>query len=933
MLQRIHDLVSTHRFVLVVVSALIVAALLYPRVELVKRGEDVTEILLWTPVEASDAVRVAIEEFERRHPEYDVVLGTSSVRDATADPTRFLLGVAGGSPPDLIHFDRFAVVEWASRGTFADLSPFIEADRDRPDGINPDNFYRPPWEEGTYAGKVYAIPITVDARALYYSRDALIRAGFVYRQDDLEVIAGVAKASDAKPPTTWEQLCRKLIHADGHVTADGVVTLESWSTLATVNDHRDIRSSINVSAENVRPGDVVALVRGDEVFRGRIAQVLSPDSLRIDLKREQPATLKHIPARFTDGPCQIKIFDQDSYAVRLTYYHAGTGQLRSTGFIPLFANSALYMFTCLNEAQLMSPAGTTCTMDNRAGIEALQFMTDCYDVLGGIKVAQAFTADLASGPMDPFLTGKVAMRLDSDEYLKLISAYGPNMSFGAVGAPIPEALEAAGRPHAGWMGGWSYAIPSSAKHKQAAWELMTWLCSLEANQIMTRFEASLARAQGQVYFPYSHPDKRIMRWVREEYVETSPDITQDMRTAHAMFVDLLPYSRYRPITPVGQLLWSEHLRAMQAAIRHVLSPQEALSTGQRRTQAALDDFLNPPTGPPLPWNMLVIGYVLGVIGLFACFIGYREFKLRGLSNRRRGWLEGYICVSPWLIGFVVFGAGPIIFSLIISFCRYDVLSPAVWIGGDNYTHILGFHTEASTGQLAPNDPHFWKSLWNTAYMIVSVPLMIVVGLALAMLLNTRAKGLAFFRTIFYLPAIVPAVAAFLLWIWVFDPVQGLLNRALMAVGVDDPPYWLNDPAWAKPALIIMGLWAAGGGMIIWLAGLKEIPESLYEAARIDGANRFQQFTQVTLPLLTPYIFFNFLMGMIGVFQTFESAYVMTDGGPADATLFYAYKLFNESFRYLNMGVASAMAWVLFLVVLGITLLQMWLSKKWVHYER
>jgi multiple sugar transport system permease protein/multiple sugar transport system substrate-binding protein len=933
MYRHIHHFVTAHRFLIVVVSALMVAFVLYPRVNREQKRSGITEILLWTPIEAGDAVRVAVEEFERRNPQYDVLLGTASVRDATADPTRFLLGVAGGAPPDLIHFDRFAVVEWASRGAFADLTPFIEADRDRPDGIRPENFYRPPWQEGSYGGKVYAVPITVDTRALYYSRDALIRAGFVYRKGDPRVVSGDVKAGDARPPKTWEQLCNKLIHADGRVTAEGVVRLDSWTRLATVNEDRPPGSPIDLSANGVRPGDVIVLVSGDEVFRGRIGEVLTADSVRIDLDREQPPGLNAIPGNFTEGVCQVKVFDQDSYAVKLTYYNPQTGQLRTAGFIPLFANSWLFMFTCLNGAELVSADGTTCTMDSPAGIEALQFMTDAYDALGGIKVAQAFTANLFTGPMDPFLVGKVAMRIDSDEYLKLISAYGPDMSFGAAGAPIPQKRLDAGHQSVGWMGGWSYAIPSTARHKRAAWDLMRWLCSVEANQLMARFEASMARAQGQVYFPYSHPDRRIMRWLRKQYIQGSPDITDDMRNAYGVFADLLPVSRYRPVSPIGQLLWSEHNRAMNAAIRHVQPPREALGYSQRRTQAALDDFLNPPTGPRLPWKTLISAYILGVVGLFACFIGYREVRTRSLGLKHRGWLEGYLCASPWLIGFVVLGAGPIIFSLIISFCRYDVLSPAVWIGTDNYIGTLGFHFDETLQRHVPNDPHFWRSLWNTAYMIISVPLVIVVGLALAMLLNTRAKGLAMFRTIFYLPAIVPAVAAFLLWLWVFDPVQGLLNRVLMFLGVTDPPHWLNDPAWAKPALILMGLWAAGGGMIIWLAGLKEIPESLYEAAEIDGANRVQQFTNITLPLLTPYIFFNFLMGMIGVFQTFESAYVMTDGGPADATLFYAYKLFNESFRYLNLGVASAMAWILFVVVLAITLLQMWLSKKWVHYER
>ncbi len=933
MYRRTLEFIDTHKVLLVVALALVVAFLLYPRVERVGPRDDVTDILLWTPVEAGDAVRVAVEEFERRNPQYNVMLGTASVRDAVSDPTRFLLGVAGGSPPDLIHFDRFAVVEWASRGTFTDLTPYIEADRDRPDGIKPENYYSPPWEEGSYKGKVYAIPISVDTRALYYRRDALVRAGYIYAADDPQVLAGNAKPGDAKPPRTWEQLCHKLIHADGDVTPDGIVQLKAWSDLATVNDDRASDAPIDIAAGGVRIGDVVALVQDDEVFRGRIAEILSPTSFRIDLQREQPPDLKAISDRFVSNRCQVKVFDQDSYAVRLTYYDPDTGLLRTAGFIPLFANSGLYMFTVLNDAKLISDDGMRCVMDNKRGIEAVQYMTDCYDALGGIKVAQAFTGGLASGQLDPFITGQVVLRIDSDEYLKLISAFGPDTPFGVVGAPIPEAREAEGHSHAGWMGGWSYAIPSTAKNKEAAWELMRWLSSYEANQIMARFEASLARAQGQVYFPNTSPNCRIMQWLREEYVESSPDVTQDMRLAHREFVKLLPDSKYRPITPVGQMLWNEHMRAMDTAIRHVQTPEQSLGLRQRRVQVALDEFHNPPTGSPMPWRSLVVVYVLGVILLFAGFIVYRKMRSRRLGLSHDPWHEGYICASPWLLGFIIFGAGPIIFSLIISFCRYDVLSPAIWIGTDNYTATMGFHYDDAAEQYIANDPHFWRSLWNTAYMIMAVPLMIVAGLALAMLLNTRAKGLALFRTIYYLPAIVPAVAAFILWLWVFDPVQGLLNRALLAIGVSDPPYWLNDPAWAKPALILMGLWSVGGGMIIWLAGLKEIPESLYEAARIDGANRVQQFTNVTLPLLSPYIFFNFLMGMIGVFQTFESAYVMTDGGPADSTLFYAYKLFNESFRYLNMGVASAMAWVLFVVVLAITLFQMWLAKKWVHYER
>jgi multiple sugar transport system permease protein/multiple sugar transport system substrate-binding protein len=933
MIRLTRDFVASNRLLITVVLALAVAFALYPRLDRVERRSGVTEILLWTPVEAGDAVRVAVEEFERRNPRYKVLMGAASVRDATSDPTRFLLSVAGGSPPDLIQFDRFAVVEWASRGAFEDLTPFVAADRDRPEGIRPENFYRPPWEEGIYQGKVYAIPISVDTRGLYFNRDALIRAGFVYRPGDREVIAGTAEAGQAKPPRTWEQLCRKLVHANGRVTAQGVVRLDGWTRRSAVNQDMPKDRPVDVTAYGVRPGDVIALVRGTEVFRGRVAEVLSPNTVRIDMRREQPPGLTAIPNAFTGGVCQVKLFDQDSYTARLTYYNPKTGTLQTAGFIPLFANSWLYMFGWLNGGQFMSGDGLQCQLDSPEIVEALQFMTDAYDAIGGMKVAQAFTANISSGPMDPFLIGKVSMRMDSDGYLKLISAYAPRLSFGAVGAPIPQERLDAGHKPVGWMGGWSYAIPSTARHKQAAWDLLRWMSSAEANRLMTRFEASLARAQGQTYFPYSHPDRRVMKWLQQEYVQNNPAVSDDMRRAHRVFVDLLPTSKYRPVTPIGQLLWSEQIRAMEAAIRHVNLPYDALNYGKRRAQAALDRFMNPPTGPAVPWARLIGGYVLGVLVTFAGVIGYREFRTRRQGLKHRHWLDGYICASPWLIGFIVLGAGPIVFSLVISFCRYDVLNPAVFVGLGNYTNALGFHYDDVVQRRVPNDPLLWRSLWNTAYMVIGVPLVIVVGLAMAMLLNTKAKALPLFRTVFYLPVIVPAVAGFILWIWVFDPVTGLLNRALVFLGVTDPPQWLHDPAWAKPALILMALWAAGGGMIIWLAGLKEIPGSLYEAAQIDGANRVQQFRHVTMPLLTPYIFFNFLMGMIGVFQTFESAYIMTDGGPADATLFYAYKLFNESFRYLNMGLASAMAWILFVVVLSVTLFQMWLSKKWVHYER
>jgi multiple sugar transport system permease protein len=274
---------------------------------------------------------------------------------------------------------------------------------------------------------------------------------------------------------------------------------------------------------------------------------------------------------------------------------------------------------------------------------------------------------------------------------------------------------------------------------------------------------------------------------------------------------------------------------------------------------------------------------------------------------------------PWVLGFVVFGAGPILFSIVISFCHYDVLSSARFVGLDNYANLLGSHEDAITGEQVANDPLFWKSLWNTGFMIIQVPLGIVAGLALAMLLNTAVRGLHFYRTLYYLPAIVPAVAGFILWLWIFDPVRGLMNQTLGLLGVTHLPHWLQDPAWAKPSLILMGLWGVGGGMIIWLAGLMDIPQSLYEAAKIDGANRWQRFRHVTLPMLTPYIFFNLIMGMIGVFQSFEAAYIMTEGGPANATLTVMLLIYRYAFAYYDLGKSSALSVILFLSLVFLTI--------------
>ena len=289
-------------------------------------------------------------------------------------------------------------------------------------------------------------------------------------------------------------------------------------------------------------------------------------------------------------------------------------------------------------------------------------------------------------------------------------------------------------------------------------------------------------------------------------------------------------------------------------------------------------------------------------------------------NKRHETILGWLMVSPWLIGFICFSALPMFASLIISFTEWDMLSKPEWVGFENYKTLFF------------EDPLALHSLNITIlFTIVSIPLNIVFGLALAMLLNTSIRGLAIFRTIFYLPAILSGVAVALMWRWIFSTEFGLLNALLSMIGIEGPA-WLTDRIWVLPSFVIMRLWSVGGGMIIYLAGLQSIPTNLYEAAKIDGANWWHQTRFITLPMLSPTIFFQLIVGFIFSMQIFTEAFIMTNGGPADASLFYLLYLFRTAFQYFDMGYASALAWVLFVVILVLTIILFKTGKSWVYYE-
>jgi multiple sugar transport system permease protein len=297
-------------------------------------------------------------------------------------------------------------------------------------------------------------------------------------------------------------------------------------------------------------------------------------------------------------------------------------------------------------------------------------------------------------------------------------------------------------------------------------------------------------------------------------------------------------------------------------------------------------------------------------------------KVRRRSRmRRREELIGYLFASPIIIGILVFATYPFLASFYYSFTDYNVIQPPYWTGLQNYHDLF-------------SDPEFWHSLSNTViYSIVVIPLNLCCALGLAVLLKQKLRSIGFFRALAYLPSVIPSIAATILWLWILNPQYGVMNNLLSALGVNGPD-WINDPNWTKPSLILMSLWGIGPSAIIFLAGLQDIPETLYEAARIDGAGRFTCFRYITVRLVTPTLFFNLVLGIISALQTFNEPFIFggNGGGPEHSILMYVVYLYQTAFQNFQMGYASAMSIILFLIILALTLLVLASSRRWVYYE-
>ncbi len=897
---------------------------------------DGTEVTIWFN-DVIDGRHVdVVDAFEREFPEYKAILGSSASRsglEGEGNPQRLMCGIAGGVPPEVVEYDRFAICQWAARGAFLDLMPLIKKDEElladlrkqlqvlvdsgKTDSeetevlkdriarvekyqVKRSDYYAATWDECSYKGGHYGIPNYMDDRVLYYSDDLLVQAGFVNGE------------GTPVPPDTWEQLLTKKVDVSD----------------AEINGFQITSAEADFIACGVRPGDVVARVSRSSVTRCLVEKVVGTHEIIVC------SAYSHKALRLREGPeNHIKVFDQDSYAMRLSRWDE-EGRLKVVGFEPMHGNGWLFHYGWLNGGKFMSDDRRTCTLNDPAIVEALQFTTDIYDAMGGVAEVNAFKKSTQNAAQDPFFLNQIAMFIQGDWFLRELARYKRDMRFGTHSPPIPQARRDAGFDSLTWVGGFAYCIPATCPEKklEAAWWMVKYLASPVGGMVMNDHDAQRERGQGRVYMPRLKANKRLNQLQISTYVDV-PAMPETIRAGLRTHIALLPTAKYRPVSPYGQKLWNGQADSQDLAWNHGATPKQALDLNTNKVQRAIDKFLAPPAGPEMPWKYVVWAYA-GLVALVAG-ICYWRFKVNnpitGYSGKQ--WWVGIVFASPWMLGFLILAGGPMVFSLVMSATNYDVISPAVYVGVDNYREMYTVDWDNVGGVK--------QALSNTVFMAIGLPIGMAAGLALAMLLNVQVKGMSFYRTTFFLPAIMPVVAASVLWIWVFNAHNGLMNWLLQMTGIESlleflgvktPISWLTDKHTSKPALIIMGLWGAGASMIIWLAGLKEIPKHLYEAAALDGASVVRRFFIITLPLLSPYILFNLVMGLIGTFQIFTQAYIMTpNGSPERSTYFYVYKLFDECFSYFRLGYGAAMAWVLFLIVIVLTIVNMVASKRWVHY--
>jgi multiple sugar transport system permease protein len=577
-----------------------------------------------------------------------------------------------------------------------------------------------------------------------------------------------------------------------------------------------------------------------------------------------------------------------------------------------------YCWIYQNGGQVLSGAGVpardVATLDDPKVVQAVDFLQKLTRV---DRVMPTEANKSKSAGMGLFEAGKLAMNGPTGSFY--IPTYRGYEKVDWDIASVPAGPSGKGTIVAPT----AFGVASQSRHPREAWELVKFLSSVEGQQIL---------ANSGLFVPC----RRSVAF-SDSFLK-APGAPANKYALVAMMDDRNGKKPWGIVPPWSGDRWGDvNDEALNAKLTPFLfgiekpgqTPAAVCADINRRANQILAEDRASYRGVPMDWNKVWTAAAVVAALLLAVWLRAVLLAGRGSRRRRAEQLWGYLAISPWLFGFLAFTVGPIVFSIILSFTRWSYLAPASsarFVGVDHYATLL-------SGQ----DELFGKSLRATfIYVAMSLPLGLAASLGVALLMNSKVKGISLFRTLYYLPAVMPAVASAVLFRWMFTH-QGILNY-LLGFGGRVPwqqmPDWLNDPRWAVPSIVFMGLWGVGGGMMIYLAGLQNIPTQLYEAAQLDGAGLIGQFRAVTLPLLSPTIFFNLVMGVIGAFQVFTSAFVLFGGsaGPEDSALFYSYYLYRKAFEQFQIGYGSALAWILFVIILLFTLLVFRSSSFWVYYE-
>jgi ABC-type sugar transport system permease subunit/ABC-type glycerol-3-phosphate transport system substrate-binding protein len=605
------------------------------------------------------------------------------------------------------------------------------------------------------------------------------------------------------------------------------------------------------------------------------------------------------------------IAELDEFAKKLSIVN--DGRIQQLGFLPADTTPSAgasglnwwpYGWGFWFGAELWD-GGENITIDSPANVRAFTWLQS-YAKAHPFAQMQNFSSSFGNfaSAQNPFLNGKLAMVLQGVWMGNFIQKFNPTMRWGA--APFPS--ETAGGPPVAIVDADMLVIPNGARHPREAFEFIAYLTRqgpMEKVCLGQRKISPLRSVSPEFFLRHKNPHIRMF---------------QDLAAS--------PGGRAQPRMGV----WPEYTLEIRNATQRLLlleaTPEQALGDVKNVIQKSWDRQRSRRGGEPSRWLSIAPLVLIALLVAALVVAAWREQKrlalttgvTRPVRSNASLW-KGLGFFSPWGIGLVVFLAYPVMSSVVYSFCDYSVLSPPKWIGLQNYVDLL-------------EDEIFWVALKNTlVYAALALPLGLVVSLFYALLLGSNLRGSSIYRTLIFLPALMPVVATAIIWIWMLNGEFGLVNHVLdeLSFGLFPKIAWLTDRNYALPSLVLVSVWGVGQTVIILLAALQDVPSSVYEAAEIDGATFWQKIRHVTIPMISPVIYFNAIVGIIGALQVFATPYIMTAGGPARATLFYTQRLYENAFYFLRMGYACAMAWILFLVVLGLTALAHHIASSRVHY--